>query len=130
MTDDDDLGARIAALGQPIELGQQLLARQAGLDDDQVRRRAFLVVRHGSAGAAHVHADVSLAEPAVLGSGLHRLRNAGLLAECLDRNSRNGPGALQSVVGSAGGTRLQVIVPASGLDLVAHDYNLNRRHLL
>ena len=89
--DDDHLGARIAVLRQAIELGEDVLARQAALDDDEVRRRVLLVVRHRRFDAAHVHADVRLGEAAVLGGDLHDLRHGGVLAEGLDGDARNGP---------------------------------------
>src|SRR4029453_10505281 len=72
--DHDNLGAGIAALGELVELRQHLGARQAGLNDDQVGGRTFVIVRDGGGGAAHVHADVRLGGPAV---GRRRLPPAG-----------------------------------------------------
>ena len=93
VADDDHLRARVAVLGQLVELGQDLVARQAALDDDQVRRRVLLIVRDRRLDAAHVHADVRLGQPAILGGDLHDLGRRAVLAERLDRDARNGPRA-------------------------------------
>ena len=89
LADDDDLGAGVAALGQTVELVQQFEPRQPRFDDDEVRRRALLVVSHGRRDAAHVDRDVRLGEAPVLGRVLHRLCNIGAFTEALDGNARN-----------------------------------------
>ena len=43
VTDDDDLGAGVADLRQPVEFGLEPVARQLALDDDQVGRRGRLI---------------------------------------------------------------------------------------
>ena len=50
--DDDDLGARVADLGQTIELGQEARAVVEAFDDDQGRGRLVLVLGHGRGQAA------------------------------------------------------------------------------
>ena len=73
---DDHFGAGVAVLGQPVELREDLVARQAAFDDDEVRRRVLLIVRDGRLDAAHVHADMRLGQPAILGGDLHDLAAA------------------------------------------------------
>ena len=129
--DHDDLGAGIAALGQPIELGDNLLARQTALDDDQVRRRVLLVVRHRRLDAAHVHADVRLGEPAVLRRDLQDLRHGDVLAEGLDRDARDRPRAhARGLPGEVAGLLarhrdvelMRLLGACSGIDVVRHRF--------
>jgi hypothetical protein len=89
--DHDHFGACIAALREPVELRHHLGAREVRLDDDQVGRRALVIMRDGGSRAAHVHADVGLGEPTVGRRRLHHARGRGILAECLDRDAWDGP---------------------------------------
>ena len=89
--DDNDLGAGIAALREPVEFRQQRRTAQRGIDDDQVRRRAIDVVRDGSRNTAHVNAHVRLRQATIFGRILQNLGAALVIAERLDRNPRNRP---------------------------------------
>ncbi len=90
--DDHDLGAGIAALGELIELIEHLVALECGFDDDQVRCRALLVVCNGCMCTAHVHTDMRLGEPPVLGRDLDDFGGLRRFAKALDRDARHGPG--------------------------------------
>ena len=87
----DYLGTRIAAFGQPVELGDDVLARQAAFDDDEVRRWVLLVMRHRRLDPAHVHVDVRLGETAIFRRDLNDLRHSAILAEGLDGNAWDRP---------------------------------------
>ena len=76
MADHDHLGARVAALGEPVELGQHLRARQAGLDDDQVRRRALVIVRDGGVAPPMCTLTCDLASRRSVGRRLHAPRRS------------------------------------------------------
>src|SRR5262249_41151684 len=54
-----------------IDLGEHLRARQAGFEDNQIRRRILVVMRHRSSNTTHVHADMALGEAPI---GARRLQ--------------------------------------------------------
>jgi hypothetical protein len=91
VADDDDLGAAVAALGKLVEFAQHLAARQARLDDDEIGRRAFLVVRHSCLGSAHVNAHMCFRQAAIFRCLFERARSGRILAEGLDRDARDRP---------------------------------------
>ena len=129
--DHDDLGAGVAAFGQAVELGDDLLARQAALDDDEVRRRVFLIVRHRRLDAAHVHVDMRLGETAILCRDLQDLRHGDVLAEGLDRDARDRTSPRARRLSGENGlfarkrdVELVLLLGAgSGMGVIRHDVN-------
>ena len=90
VTDDDDLRAGIAALGEVVQHAQQLRAVAGqGFEHDQVwrRRAAERLDREGR--AAHLHLQLRLVHAAVLRGRLDRTGDRGRLAEGMDRDSRH-----------------------------------------
>ena len=83
----------VADLGQPLEGVRDFLGRQRRLDDDQVRRRVGLVALDRALEPAIVRGQRDLGHAPVVHGGLDQLGSLRMLAEGLDGDARQQPGA-------------------------------------
>ena len=104
MADGHDLGARIADLGETVEIAEHLLAVEQRFDDDQIGRRGVAVEGDRRLHAAHLHRDMRLGEPPVLASPLDHRGGVLVFAKRLDVDARDRP--------RAGRLELRLLVPA------------------
>ncbi|MBN9010925.1 MAG: hypothetical protein J0H63_12655, partial [Rhizobiales bacterium] len=89
MPDDDNLGARIADLGEAVKIGVEPVARLAGLDDDEVRRRRVLVKLGGGGQSPGMDLDVGAGHAPVGGGSLDGGGDFRRFAEGLDGYARD-----------------------------------------
>ena len=93
VADGDDLGARVADLGETVEIAEHLLPVEQGLDDDQIGRGGVAVEGDRRLHPAHLHRDMRLGEPPVLAGLLDHRGGVLVLAEGLDVDARYRPRA-------------------------------------
>ena len=87
-TDDHHLGARVADLGQAVELSQQHRGRVGALDHHQRGRGLVLIGLDGGGQAAHAHDDDATLHAPVGGGDLGELSGLGAGAVDVDGDPR------------------------------------------
>ena len=107
MADDEDLGARIADLGQAVEMGEEMIPVVLGFQQDDVRRRLVLERRHRGRRAAHPDRGLRLLHAPVASRDLDGPGHRFGLAEGLDRDARHG----RDHAGFGFGTRSLMCLP-------------------
>src|SRR5215207_2739067 len=90
MTDNDDLGGRVADLSELAQLGEDRLARGIGLDDQKIGTQGIGIGLKRPNYASRLDRDVSSRHAPVGSHLLHSLQSGVMVAENTDIDPRHG----------------------------------------